>query len=339
MVPGPGALRLLLRPLLARHRRLVHRLHLRRGPPGQAAVPGAQRRAPARAHHRPAGHAAARGHGEGAQREGAALFAQHAAQGARAVRAPVPQAPTLRRCGCCARLLAFDPAARPTAEEALADPYFAGLASPAREPAAAPVSKLAFEFERRKLAPDDVRELIYREILEYHPQMLAEHLAGNQGRQANFLYPSAVDNFKRQFAAAEGVGGGGVPGTGGGAGGWEGEAEVERMEEEAQEGGEGPFSGLGGSGRRRSLPRERVREFQSEAARATTTPPNAAASRWQQQHPAAAACSSSRWQPCCRCCRCCSCCRCCRGRGSCRRRRALEDDGRICGPDPEGGAR
>ena len=102
-----------------------------------------------------------------------------------------------------ARLLAFDPAARPTAEEALADPYFAGLASPAREPAAAPVSKLAFEFERRKLAPDDVRELIYREILEYHPQMLAEHLAGNQGRQANFLYPSAVDNFKRQFAAAE----------------------------------------------------------------------------------------------------------------------------------------
>lgn len=185
------------------------------------------------------------------------------------------------------RLLAFDPAARPTAEEALADPYFAGLASPAREPAAAPVSKLAFEFERRKLSPDDVRELIYREILEYHPQMLAEHLAGNQGRQANFLYPSAVDNFKRQFAAAEVVGGGGVPGAGvGGAG---------------AGGIGGGGGGLGpGLGQATSLPRERVREFQSEAARATTTTaPNAAASRWQQQqqqaalNPAAAAAAAA----------------------------------------------
>jgi hypothetical protein len=32
---------------------------------------------------------------------------------------------------------------------------------------------MAFEFERRKLAIDDVRELIYREILEYHPQVRA----------------------------------------------------------------------------------------------------------------------------------------------------------------------
>jgi serine/threonine protein kinase len=43
------------------------------------------------------------------------------------------------------RLIAFDPLDRPTAEEALADPYFAGLHSPSREPAAQPVSKLAFE--------------------------------------------------------------------------------------------------------------------------------------------------------------------------------------------------
>ena len=50
-----------------------------------------------------------------------------------------------------------------------------------------------------------VRELIYREILEYHPHMLAEYLAGNR-QQGNFMYPSAVDNFKRQFAHLEGGG-------------------------------------------------------------------------------------------------------------------------------------
>jgi hypothetical protein len=33
-----------------------------------------------------------------------------------------------------------------------------------REPSRHPISKLEFEFERRKLAKDDVRELIYREV-------------------------------------------------------------------------------------------------------------------------------------------------------------------------------
>ncbi|PPR99713.1 hypothetical protein GOBAR_AA20944 [Gossypium barbadense] len=99
------------------------------------------------------------------------------------------------------RLLAFDPKDRPTAEEALADPYFYGLANVDREPTTQPISKLEFEFERRKLAKDDVRELIYREILEYHPKMLQEYLRG--GEQTSFLYPSGVDRFKRQFAHLE----------------------------------------------------------------------------------------------------------------------------------------
>lgn len=54
------------------------------------------------------------------------------------------------------RMLAFDPADRPTSESALADPYFAGLSQPGREPAAQPVSKMAFEFERRKLQVEEV---------------------------------------------------------------------------------------------------------------------------------------------------------------------------------------
>nr|CAB3473718.1 unnamed protein product [Digitaria exilis] len=98
-------------------------------------------------------------------------------------------------------LLAFDPKDRPTAAEALTDPYFTGLANSEREPITQPISKFEFEFERRKLARDDVRELIYREILEYHPQMLQQFLCG--GDKANFVYPSGVDRFKRQFAHLE----------------------------------------------------------------------------------------------------------------------------------------
>ncbi|KAJ8753675.1 hypothetical protein K2173_026351 [Erythroxylum novogranatense] len=99
------------------------------------------------------------------------------------------------------RLIAFDPKDRPTAGEALADSYFHGLANVDREPSTQPISKLEFEFERRKLTKDDVRELIYREILEYHPQMLQEYLRG--GEQTSFMYPSGVDRFKRQFAHLE----------------------------------------------------------------------------------------------------------------------------------------
>lgn len=84
-----------------------------------------------------------------------------------------------------------------------------------REPSTQPISKLEFEFERRKLAKDDVRELIYREvglpayymvywsgelflildtsvsskqILEYHPQMLQEYLRGGE-QTSGFMYP------------------------------------------------------------------------------------------------------------------------------------------------------
>ncbi|KFK41813.1 hypothetical protein AALP_AA2G174800 [Arabis alpina] len=99
------------------------------------------------------------------------------------------------------RLIAFDPKDRPSAEEALADPYFSGLSSSEREPSTQPISKLEFEFERKKLTKDDVRELIYREILEYHPQMLEEYLRG--GNQLSFMYPSGVDRFRRQFAHLE----------------------------------------------------------------------------------------------------------------------------------------
>uniref|UniRef100_A0A453F6Q7 Protein kinase domain-containing protein n=2 Tax=Aegilops tauschii subsp. strangulata TaxID=200361 RepID=A0A453F6Q7_AEGTS len=103
------------------------------------------------------------------------------------------------------RLLAFDPKDRPTAEEALADPYFKGLGKVEREPSCQPISKFEFEFERKKVTKEDVKELIFREILEYHPQLLKDYMNGTE--KTNFLYPSAVDNFRRQFANLEENGG------------------------------------------------------------------------------------------------------------------------------------
>ncbi|GAB4849286.1 Mitogen-activated protein kinase 19 [Ancistrocladus abbreviatus] len=99
------------------------------------------------------------------------------------------------------RMLAFDPKDRPTAEEALADPYFKGLAKVEREPACQSISKFEFEFERRRVTKDDVRELIYREILEYHPQLRHDYINGTEG--TSFIYPSALGQFKKQFAHLE----------------------------------------------------------------------------------------------------------------------------------------
>ncbi|CAN8321669.1 unnamed protein product [Cochlearia groenlandica] len=99
------------------------------------------------------------------------------------------------------KLLAFDPKDRPTAAEALADPYFKGLSKVEREPSCQPISKMEFEFERRRLTKDDIRELIYREILEYHPQLLKDYMSGSEG--SNFVYPSAIGHLRKQFSYLE----------------------------------------------------------------------------------------------------------------------------------------
>ncbi|KAK9933508.1 hypothetical protein M0R45_020705 [Rubus argutus] len=72
------------------------------------------------------------------------------------------------------RMLAFEPKDRPTAEEALLIPIFKGLAKVERETFSSTSHQDGIEFERRKITKEDVRELIYRETLEYHPKMLKE---------------------------------------------------------------------------------------------------------------------------------------------------------------------
>ncbi|RYR04095.1 hypothetical protein Ahy_B06g083668 [Arachis hypogaea] len=99
------------------------------------------------------------------------------------------------------RMLAFKPKDRPSTEEALADPYFKGSAKVEREPSAQPVTKMEFEFERRRITKEDVQEPIYHEILEYYPKMLKEFLKGAE--PTGFMYPSALDHFKKQFTYLE----------------------------------------------------------------------------------------------------------------------------------------
>jgi len=175
------------------------------------------------------------------------------------------------------RLLAFDADLRPSAEEALRDPYFQGLSAPDREPSAEPIDKLEYEFDRRKLTAPEVRELIYREILHYHPNTEKDYLDGGG---TNFMYPSAVDNFKRQFdSMEESFDTMGAPGPSANAG-----------------SGSKPLTrGAPGMRTAMSLPRERVRELEEAANEAVmaigadaappATSPGDAAADGAQHHP------------------------------------------------------
>ncbi|GJU54331.1 hypothetical protein Tco_1228045 [Tanacetum coccineum] len=70
-------------------------------------------------------------------------------------------------------------------------------------PSGQPVTKMEFEFEqrRRRITMKDVRELIYREILEYHPSMVKELIDGAE--PTGFMYPrseakySSLSNWNR----------------------------------------------------------------------------------------------------------------------------------------------
>ena len=49
--------------------------------------------------------------------------------------------------------------------KALVNPYFKGVSKVECELVAQCISKLEFEFERRRVSKEDVRELIYREVI------------------------------------------------------------------------------------------------------------------------------------------------------------------------------
>lgn len=66
------------------------------------------------------------------------------------------------------KMLTFDPAERITAEAALAHPYLEPLHCPEDEPAREPVSLYDFEYERQDNSGEELKDLIYHEILLHH---------------------------------------------------------------------------------------------------------------------------------------------------------------------------
>jgi mitogen-activated protein kinase 1/3 len=69
----------------------------------------------------------------------------------------------------------------------LRDPYFKSLSRPEREPSSQPIRKVEFDFEHRRMSKEEIREMIFCEILEYHPQLLDSYVNGTE--RTTFLYP------------------------------------------------------------------------------------------------------------------------------------------------------
>jgi len=101
------------------------------------------------------------------------------------------------------RLLSFDPMDRPSAVEALEHSYFNGL------PRATPVDirqipDEEFAFEQLRLSEAEVRELIYLEALQYHPNVLAQYTIGSCRMPVQMTHLEMDnDDVKRQFMFAE----------------------------------------------------------------------------------------------------------------------------------------
>ena len=50
--------------------------------------------------------------------------------------------------------------------QALRDPYFKGLARVEREPSCQSIKKVEFDFKHKRMSKEEIRELIFLEILE-----------------------------------------------------------------------------------------------------------------------------------------------------------------------------
>lgn len=95
-------------------------------------------------------------------------------------------------------MLCFDPDQRISAMDALNHPYFSEYRHLGLGAKAEPLPPSEFEFERRTMTPDQMREEFLREILHYHPHVSTELLRSwSSGRE--YHVKSAVDRFGMQM--------------------------------------------------------------------------------------------------------------------------------------------
>ncbi|KAF5843433.1 kinase-like domain-containing protein [Dunaliella salina] len=90
------------------------------------------------------------------------------------------------------RMLAFDPDNRITAAEALRHPYFHSLCDMVANQAPPKISGQEFAYEKANLQVDDIRELMWLEVLEYHPQL-------QKAQEARSLLASCTSTHNLQF--------------------------------------------------------------------------------------------------------------------------------------------
>ncbi|KAE9410963.1 putative MAP kinase [Gymnopus androsaceus JB14] len=69
------------------------------------------------------------------------------------------------------KTLAFDPQKRMTVDECLEHPYLSNYHDPSDEPSASPLSPTYFDFDyhKEKLSKDQLKELLYEEVLSFKP--------------------------------------------------------------------------------------------------------------------------------------------------------------------------
>lgn len=72
------------------------------------------------------------------------------------------------------KTLTFDPKTRLTVEQALEHPYLEAYHDPSDEPSTTPISPdfFAFDLEKDELSRDELKELLYREIMAFRPRGL-----------------------------------------------------------------------------------------------------------------------------------------------------------------------
>lgn len=76
------------------------------------------------------------------------------------------------------KFLIFDPTKRITLEEALKHPYLKELHCPDDEPVAKNVATMEFEFEKYNMNLQQLKDMIYEEVLLYHfPEFKKEYMA------------------------------------------------------------------------------------------------------------------------------------------------------------------
>jgi len=93
------------------------------------------------------------------------------------------------------KLLTFNPKKRITVEEALSHPYLEALHYPEDEPIGDPVSNLEFEFEKYELSLEQLKDLIYEEILLYHsPEFASEYERNIQAGKSVIHYVLKNEN-------------------------------------------------------------------------------------------------------------------------------------------------